>query len=140
MGRVDVVNYLLDTHVWLWGLGRTNKLPERILQIVRNPEVVLWLSPVSVDEALARTARGHLSLGPDPLRWVGRALVESRVREATLTFAIAAMAHDFVLATTDPADRLIVATARFHGFTLITADRRLAEVPGVDVLAFDPPR
>jgi PIN domain nuclease of toxin-antitoxin system len=35
----------------------------------------------------------------------------------------------------DPADRFLVATAKVHDFTLVTADERLMKIPGLKVLA-----
>ena len=34
----------------------------------------------------------------------------------------------------DPADRLLVATARVHGLTLVTADKRILKYPEVRVI------
>ena len=134
------MNYLLDTHAWIWGAVEPEILPATVRRAVSAADASLHLSPLSVDEALQLGLRGRLSLPPDPITWARAALTATGVQEAPVTFEIAEVAACLVLATKDPMDRLIVATAKVRSLTLVTADRRLAKVPGVDILAFRPSR
>ena len=54
--------------------------------------------------------------------------------EAVLTFDVAQEAARVHLPHRDPADRYLVATARFYDLTLVTADERLLRVPDVKIL------
>jgi PIN domain nuclease of toxin-antitoxin system len=93
-----------------------------------------------VDEAIQLGLRGRVSLQPDPITWSRALRTTTGLQEEPLTFEIAEAAASLALATRDPMDRLLVATAKVRRLTLVTADRRLAKVPGVDVLAFRPTR
>ena len=56
------------------------------------------------------------------------------VAEAPLTIDVAFTSRTVDLEHQDPADRFIVATAKVHGLTLVTADRRLLRCGDNEVL------
>lgn len=122
---------LLDTHVWLWGLLEPSRLTAETLQELGSAQNELWLSPVSVWETLLLCERKKLELRPDPWTWIQSALV----LEAPLTYPVALEVGRVSLPHRDPADRFLVATARVYALTLVTADERLLQVPGLKVLS-----
>lgn len=124
---------LLDTHIWLWGLGEPEKLSERVLRELRNHDNELWLSPISLWEALLLHAKGRIFLAPDLRQWITEA--SSQFREAPLTHEIVFAAHRLPLAHRDPADRFLVATADVLGLTLVTSDERLLGLGSIATLA-----
>lgn len=125
MGRPPEVKLLLDTHVWIWSLTASRKLGRRIARELASARNELWLSPVSVWEALLLAEAGRISLPPDPHRFLENVLAEQGYREAPLSHEIALESRRLSLATEDPADRFLAATARIHDLTLVTADERL---------------
>ena len=76
---------------------------------------------------------GRLEL-PEPVeRWLEEALGYPGVRLLDLTPRIAVEATQLPGGFhRDPADQLIVATARVHGLPLATADRKILEYEGVE--------
>jgi len=56
------------------------------------------------------------------------------VAEAPLTIDVALASRTVDVEHQDPADRFIVATAKVHGLTLLTADARLLRCRDIDVL------
>jgi PIN domain nuclease of toxin-antitoxin system len=82
-----------------------------------------WLSPVSVWELILLVEKRRLALDRDVGEWATQAA--SMLKEAPLTFEMVLEAARFNLPHDDPADRLLVATARVLGLTLVTADARL---------------
>ncbi len=126
---------LLDTHVWLWSLLEPEKLSTRVRHVLRQPDTDLWLSPISVWEALLLADRGRLILLPDPQAWIESALAALPIQEATLTHDIARESRRIALPHPDPADRFLAATARVLDLTLVTSDARLLACPGIQVLA-----
>jgi PIN domain nuclease of toxin-antitoxin system len=60
-----------------------------------------------------------------PTSWVAEALASKPLRDAALSREVAVEAGSVRLEHQDPADRLIVATARVYDLTLVTADDRL---------------
>ncbi|MEW6282671.1 MAG: type II toxin-antitoxin system VapC family toxin [Candidatus Eremiobacterota bacterium] len=125
---------LLDTHIWLWFLAGDPRLGPRLRALIEDPGTGLWLSPISVWETLLLGQRKRISCPPDPVTWVGRALLALPVQEAPLTIGVVVRSRLVDLPQEDPADRFLVATALEMGLTLATIDRRLLDVPGLDTV------
>lgn len=124
---------LLDTHIWIWSISETHNLSAKVKQEVTNPENDVWLSPISLWEALALQARGRIHLPSTSPEWLEQAA--SQLREATLTHEIASLAHQLAFPHRDPADRFLAATAGVLGLTLVTADQKLLGLGAIATLA-----
>ena len=125
---------LLDTHIWLWSLLDPDRLGDCARQTLRTREDELQLSPISVWETLLLAERGRVALDPDPHRWLRKAMSIAPVAEAALTIDVALASRTVDVKHKDPADRFIVATAKVHSLTLVTADARLLRCRDIDVL------
>ena len=125
---------LLDTHIWLWSLLDPDRLGDSARHALRSREDELRISPISVWEALLLAERGRVALDPDPHRWLRKAMSIAPVAEAPLTIDVALASRTVDVEHQDPADRFIVATAKVHGLTLVTADARLLRCRDIDVL------
>jgi PIN domain nuclease of toxin-antitoxin system len=123
---------LLDTHIWLWSLREPQRLGRRALHALHDPENELWLSPISLWEALMLARKGRISIHGDLASWQTRAT--ARFREAPLTYEVVLAAHQLALHS-DPADRFLAATAKVLGLTLVTADERLLGLGEIATLA-----
>ncbi|MFW6198424.1 MAG: type II toxin-antitoxin system VapC family toxin [Acidobacteriota bacterium] len=126
---------LLDTHVWLWSLLQPDNLTARVREALLDADNELWLSPISVCEALVLHERGRIELADDPDAWVQRALLAAPMREAPITHEIARRSRRLPLDHRDPADRFLAATAVVLELVLVTADRRLIGHPSFRTLA-----
>jgi PIN domain nuclease of toxin-antitoxin system len=111
---------LLDTNVWLWSLHDPKLLGNGIQNELRDPANELWLSPISIWEALTLNAKGRIRLHGNLAEWVARATAP--FHEAPLTHEIALAARQLALPHEDPADRFLAATAQVLDLTLVTAD------------------
>jgi PIN domain nuclease of toxin-antitoxin system len=129
------VKLLLDTHVWLWSLLAPDHLTRRVARALETPDNELWLSAVSVWELVMLVERKRVVLERDVEAWVAEAAGAVPLREAPITHQIAAETRNVVLPHRDPADRLIVATARVLDLTVVTADERIIGAKAVPVLA-----
>jgi PIN domain nuclease of toxin-antitoxin system len=126
---------LLDTHIWIWSLTESARLKPKVRAALSHRNADLWLSSISVWEALVLIRKGRLRVkDSDGSRWIGQALKRSPVREAPLTHAIAIESELLTVDHWDPADRFIAATARVLGVTLVTADERLIATGTLKVL------
>ena len=123
---------LLDTHIWLWSKLEPKRIGKRAAAELSNRDNELWLSPVSVWEALVLMQRGRI-LVRDPFAWVDRAA--EQLREAPLTREIVSVGLALPLSHADPADRFLAATAKVLKLTLVTADRRLLGLGEIASLA-----
>jgi PIN domain nuclease of toxin-antitoxin system len=128
------VNLLLDTHVWIWGILEPNRLSQGALFELEREEAVRWLSPISLWETHLLVEKGRIQVAPSPAEWVRAAWAQGVCREAALTAEVAIASRSLALPTQDPADRFIAATALVNGFVLVTSDRTLARVPGVEIM------
>ena len=124
-------DYLLDTHTWLWFIeGTRSKVSARCISAIHRAclhDGVL-VSALSVWELANLEARGRVKLGRGCREWVRNALGQPGVRLAELTPEIAIDGAGLKgLATGDPVDRLLIATARHYGATLVTRDERILD-------------
>ena len=126
---------LLDTHIWIWSLLAPERLGTRVSRALRDPRHELWLSPISVWEAMLLAERGRVTVAEAPAAWVERVLRALPAREAPLTHEVAIRSRLVNLPHPDPADRFLAATALVHDLTLVTADARLLHLKGIRTLA-----
>lgn len=125
--RRDEAPLLLDTHVWVWmALGDARLEGTACLSAIESATDAsrAVLSPISVCEVALLEREGRLLLPRDCMQWVKDVIDESRMRLAPFTPEIAVdsvrLPGDF---HGDPADRIIIATARSMGAVLVTQDR-----------------
>jgi PIN domain nuclease of toxin-antitoxin system len=118
---------LLDTHIWLWALLEPERLTNAVRTALESPDNELWLSPISVWEAMVLAERGRVTVNAAPAEWVREMVRAIPRREAPLTHDIALASRELSLSHQDPADRFLAATARVLGLTLVTADERLLQ-------------
>ena len=126
---------LLDTHIWLWSLSNQPRLTPQVRRALAKPANELWLSPVSTWEVAWLVEKQRITLDTHFEAWLPRALSSAAFREALFTHDIAAAVRDVRLPHRDPADFLLVATARVLNLTLVTADERLINAKQVSTLA-----
>lgn len=126
---------LLDTHIWLWALLEPERLSPAVRTALESADSELWLSPISVWEALLLAERGRLSPSAPLDQWIEQMVRAIPRREASLTHDIAVASRRLTLPHQDPADRFLAATALVLGLTLVTADERMQHSPDYAVLA-----
>jgi len=97
-----------------------------------NSSNELWLSPVSVWEALVLMQKRRVQV-EHPFAWVERAA--EQMHEAPLTREIVSTGLALPLPHADPADRFLAATAKVLKLTLVTADQRLLGLGEISSLA-----
>jgi len=119
------VKFLLDTHAWLWFLAGDRRLSRKQRQAMEDPASILFLSPISLWETCLLVEHGRVPAAGTAGQWIERARQVLPVREAPLTFAIAALAREIDVPHQDPADRFIAATAIEMKLPLVTSDVRL---------------
>jgi PIN domain nuclease of toxin-antitoxin system len=124
---------LLDTHIWIWSVSAVRQLSRRVQRELADPHNEVWLSPISLWEALLLQAKARIELADNSPEWLVRAAL--LFREAPLTHEIVAAANQLPFDHSDPADRFLAATAGVLGLTLVTADRRLLGLGAIATLA-----
>jgi PIN domain nuclease of toxin-antitoxin system len=119
------VRYLLDTNAWLHAYADTAIIPQRESEIIADETAALGLSAISVWEVAKKHQMGKLSVPMGLKEWIAHALgINVSVLPLSTEVITDAMSlPDFPVR--DPADELIVATARVHNLTLLTTDTKL---------------
>ena len=122
---------LLDTCAVIW-LANGDHLLRRATAAIVAAGLAdgVFVSPVSAWEvgmlSLPRPRRRVLQFLPDPKTWFARVMAGPGIREASLTASIAIDASYLPgQIHGDPADRLIVATARHMGIPIVTRDSEI---------------
>ena len=129
------MNLLLDTHVLLWTQLDTSRLGSGSQFLLADQESRLYLSTFSVLEISQLVSCGRLKLNNVTSEWIAGALKALRCEEIGLSREVALGAYQLPgTFHRDPADRILVSTARVHGLTLVTADRRILRYRGVKTL------
>jgi PIN domain nuclease of toxin-antitoxin system len=124
---------LLDTHVWVWlmlGDSRLGRANRRMLEQA-VPDGRLRVSVISIWEVAMLEVKGRLTLATDCESWVREALAAPGLRLAELTPRIAISSTRLPgVFQGDPADRMLIATARESGAALLTADEAILQYAG----------
>jgi PIN domain nuclease of toxin-antitoxin system len=120
---------LLDTHCWIWAqLGLTERLSRAAVSAIRKGESEgnLRVSVISIWELAMLEKRGRVALPMNVRTWVEDALTKPGISIAALTPEIALESvHLPGNLHGDPVDRMLIATARVLGATLLTKDAKL---------------
>ncbi|HKP96446.1 MAG TPA: type II toxin-antitoxin system VapC family toxin [Fibrobacteria bacterium] len=117
---------LLDTHVWLWLEGGSDRLDESpVLPLIRKAleKNCAFVSIMSIWELGMLESKGRLRLQQDINQWIEKALAVPGIRLHALSTSIAIestrLPGEF---HSDPMDRILVATARELNAPIMTAD------------------
>jgi PIN domain nuclease of toxin-antitoxin system len=120
---------LLDTHILIWWRLDSRHLSRgqvQILQDLENRQEPIAVSAITLWEIAILSARGRIEIAGSLEAWLreieGHALIEVLPLTARIAAESVRLGPDF---HRDPADQIIVATARLHGLSLMTADERI---------------
>lgn len=126
---------VLDTHtlIW-WASGETEQLSAAALQAIERElsDGQIFISSISAWELSMLVAKGRIALSMDVAEWLsyvgnieGVSFVPVDNEIAVKSTELPGEFHK------DPADRLIVATARKFAAPLVTADEKIRTYPHV---------
>jgi PIN domain nuclease of toxin-antitoxin system len=124
----EASNLLLDTHVLLWWLAGSSRLPPAARKAIVEGSAV-YVSAASAWEIGIKVSKGKLGFDGD----LDQQLRENQFRPLPVTISHAMAAGALPLHHGDPFDRMLIAQARMESLTLLTSDIRLAEY-GTSVL------
>jgi len=117
---------LLDTHVLVWLMEGNERLGQKSREMIRTAAQAdnLYVSAITPWEVAMLVSKGRLSFSVEIGEWLRIALAMPGILMTPLSVEISVastqLPGDF---HSDPADRIIVATARHIGATLVTEDK-----------------
>ena len=57
--------YLLDTHVFIWAMERSRRLPVKLIQLLQNPQNSIFVSIASIWEMMIKKTDRKLKITRD---------------------------------------------------------------------------
>ena len=119
------MNLLLDTHVALWAIADSPRLPLKARELIASPRTNVWISTASIWEIAIKHSlgRGDMPIsGQDALRYFS----DSGYRRLPIEAEHAVAVEDLPAHHSDPFDRILVAQALVEPMRLMTHDTRVA--------------
>lgn len=119
------MTHLLDTGVWVRAVNQPSTLPAAVLRLLQKPRTTFGLAAISIWEVGKKVQIGRLPLPKELPLWFADALAPNLDVLALDEEVVVEARRLPGFPNRDPADELIVATARVHQLTLLTTDRTL---------------
>ena len=128
---------VLDTHIWVWWVHDEKRLSNSQIEAIQANETTgIGVSAISLWEMAKLVEYKRIVLPCSLMDWFRQALAYPGIRLLELTPEIAIEStHLPGSFHRDPADQIIVASARIHQCPLITSDRRLLAYPHVQLIS-----
>ena len=124
---------LLDTCAVIWAASRPEGLSPNAREVLQASDTSVCVSVITCAEVACLQERGRIEILGHWRPWFQQCLSVNRWQALDITLPVVQEAYS--LPETfhrDPADRLLVGTARVHGLTILTADRRILDYPHVE--------
>lgn len=122
------MNYLLDTHTFLWTIADSGKLPQAVREIIISPANEIYVSAVSFWEIGIKSRLGKLDLGnlvPEQLVSIAEEMefqtISLTPEEASTYARLKETEHK------DPFDRMLVWQAIQRNFVIVSKDGKFAK-------------
>lgn len=131
------MNALLDTHILLWWHGDRSRLSQDQQDVIAasDADSPLLVSDISLWEVAMLHSLGRIRLKIPLREWLEKAVAPPLVRRHGISPAVAAELASLPESFhRDPTDRILVATARVLGATLLTQNHRIVEANLVNTL------
>ena len=113
---------LLDTHIFLWFISADARLPRVIRDHIRDPDNDVYLSVVSIWEAMIKNQIGRLPLPQSPETYLPEQRERHRVSSLGLDEPSVMRLAKLPLLHRDPFDRILICQAMEHDLAIATLD------------------
>ena len=120
---------LLDTHIFLWFISGDERLPDAMRESIRHPENEVYLSVVSLWEAIVKHQLGRLPLPHPPESYLPTQRERHQIASLSLDEASVSQLAKLPPIHRDPFDRMLICQAIAHSLTLATVDEVVLRYP-----------
>jgi PIN domain nuclease of toxin-antitoxin system len=127
------MNYLLDTHAFIWWNESSPKLPAHVRQTLSDRSNQIWLSHASIWELQIKIQLGKLKLGAPLADLIDKESRVNRLRLLSISYDDIIKLDSLPIHHRDPFDRMIIAQALTGEFHLVACD---SEFPAYGVPLF----
>ncbi|WP_045211883.1 type II toxin-antitoxin system VapC family toxin [Desulfonatronovibrio magnus] len=125
---------ILDTHIWVWWVHGDERITSSQTEVIKaNESDIIGVSAISAWEIAKLVEYDRLTLPCHLQEWFSEALSYPGVRLIELTPEIAVESTKLPGGFhRDPADQIIVATARLQDSAIVTSDSKILQYPHVN--------
>lgn len=126
---------ILDTHIWIWWVDQNPKLTPKYQSLINTYQSQgLGISIISCWEIAKLVEKNKIALNIPVENWLNQALSYPNVHLIDLTIPIIMESTQLINFYADPADQIIVATAKVYHCPLLTADQKILNYSYVQTL------
>ncbi|MBD1825324.1 type II toxin-antitoxin system VapC family toxin [Cyanobacteria bacterium FACHB-DQ100] len=113
---------LLDTHIFLWFISGDTQLLTDVRDAIRDPDNEVYLSAISVWEAIVKYQLGKLPLPEHPETYLPKQRDLHQIASLALDEISVVQLAKLPLLHRDPFDRMLICQALQNGLTIATVD------------------
>ncbi|WP_428355340.1 type II toxin-antitoxin system VapC family toxin [Methyloprofundus sp.] len=118
------MNYLLDTHTFIWWLNNSPELSATAKKIISRPDNSIFVSHASYWEIAIKVSIGRLTF---PLKSLESELQLNGFELLSIKTSHILQSASLPMLHRDPFDRMLIAQAQMEGLNLITVDQHIQQ-------------
>ncbi len=124
---------LLDTCCIIWAVSKPSALSKMAKTLLTAEDADIYVSVISSAELACAVERRRIIIDRHWKRWFRYYIDQNGWQVKNITIEIMEEAYSLPDSFhTDPADRIIAATARLENYTILTADKKILDYPHVN--------
>jgi PIN domain nuclease of toxin-antitoxin system len=120
---------LLDTHIFLWFISGDTQLSTNVRDAIRDPDNEVYLSAISVWEAIVKYQLGKLPLPEHPKTYLPKQRDLHQIASLALDESSVVQLAKLLLLHRDPFDRMLICQALQNGLIIATVDSAVRAYP-----------
>jgi PIN domain nuclease of toxin-antitoxin system len=120
---------LLDTHIFLWFISGDTQLSTDVRDAIRDPNNEVYLSAVSIWEAIIKYQLGKLPLPEPPEKYLPKQRDLHQIVSLALDEISVIQLAKLPSLHRDPFDRILICQALQNGLTIATVDTAVRAYP-----------
>ena len=117
------MNLLLDTHIFLWFINASERLPDSFREQIQSSENDVYLSVVSFWEIVIKNQLGKLPLPKSPKEFIPQQRQLHQIKSLNLDESAVAQLGNLPQHHRDPFDRMIICQSIASEMTIVTVDK-----------------
>lgn len=120
---------LLDTHIFLWFISGDTHLSTDVRDVIRDPDNEVYLSAISVWEAIVKYQLGKLPLPEHPATYLPKQRDLHQIAHLALDESSVIQLAKLPPLHRDPFDRMLICQALQNSLTIATVDAAVRAYP-----------
>jgi PIN domain nuclease of toxin-antitoxin system len=120
---------LLDTHIFLWFISGDTQLSTNVRDSIRDPDNEVYLSAVSIWEAIVKHQLGKLPLAEPPETYLPKQRDLHQIASLALDESSVMQLTKLPPLHRDPFDRMLICQSLQNGLTIVTVDSAVRAYP-----------